>query len=136
MAASDQEILGRLHKVRSLGRGNSGQDRWEAFCPAHDTHHHSLAIARFSDGGWMLKCYAGCTQDEILGAIGLNVRDLCPDSLPHDTQRRYNGKSQEYNRMVLALAKADRANGKRLSRKDKELELSAWQSLKISEAEA
>lgn len=132
MAASDHEILGRLKNVRKLGRGTSGQERWEAFCPAHDTNHHSLAIAKFADGGWMLKCYAGCEQDEILGAVGLRVRDLCPDDkrIAHDTVRGYNGHSAEYNRLVLELAKADRAAGKRLSKRDKEVELGAWVTMR------
>jgi putative DNA primase/helicase len=133
MAASESEILGRLRHVRRLPRGHNGQDRWDAYCPAHETSHHSLAVARFPDGGWMLKCYAGCTQDEVLGAVGLRVVDLVPDSGSQNRMPKgHNGRSMEYNRMVRMIAQADRENGRRLSKKDKDLELSAWVSLKAA----
>ena len=81
----------------------------------------------------MLKCYAGCAQDEILGAVGLRVRDLCPDNGNQSrAPKGHNGRSMEYNRMVRMIAQADRENGKRLSKRDKDLELSAWLSIKAA----
>ena len=51
-------------------------DEWEAQCPAHDDHNPSLVIRRNPDGMVWIKCWAGCTKESILDALGLEWRDL------------------------------------------------------------
>jgi hypothetical protein len=68
------EIITRLNGVR---RGR--QDSWTARCPAHDDKKNSLSIAQ-KGGKVVLKCFAGCTTEEIVGALGLTMADLFADS--------------------------------------------------------
>jgi putative DNA primase/helicase len=51
--------------------GSSGTCR----CPAHDDQNPSLSI-RDGDDGVLLKCFAGCSFDEICDAAGIDPKDL------------------------------------------------------------
>lgn len=62
-------LLVNLDAVRQSGRG------WVARCPAHSDRHPSLSI-REGERGLLVKCWAGCTVDEITAALGHTVRDL------------------------------------------------------------
>lgn len=64
------ELLCRLDGVRSRGPG-----QYSALCPAHADKSPSLAIKE-GERGILVKCWAGCTLDEITAAIGVRVRDL------------------------------------------------------------
>jgi archaellum biogenesis ATPase FlaH len=48
-----------------------------ACCPAHDDSNPSLSIDDAENGGVLVKCWAGCTQDAVVTA--LKNRDLWPD---------------------------------------------------------
>lgn len=71
-----ENILNRLDKVRKTS-GHS----WIACCPAHGDKSPSLAIKEIEDGRTLLHCFAGCNADEVLGAIGLALSDLYPETL-------------------------------------------------------
>ena len=47
-------------------------------CPAHDDRSPSLSISTGRDGRVLLKCFAGCSTESVLDALGLNWRDLFP----------------------------------------------------------
>ena len=49
-------------------------------CPAHADGTASLSVCEGSDGKILLKCFAGCTTDSIISAIGLQMKDLFPDT--------------------------------------------------------
>jgi Toprim-like len=49
-----------------------------AHCPSHEDREPSLSVTRCDDGRALLKCYAGCTLDQIVAAIGLKTADLFP----------------------------------------------------------
>ena len=66
-------LLSRLSKVKK-----TGQDKWQALCPAHDDEHPSLSIAIGKSGAPVLKCWAGCGAANVLEAINLNFADLYP----------------------------------------------------------
>jgi hypothetical protein len=66
-------FLSRLDKVRRTGR-----DSWIACCPAHDDKHPSLSIREKDDGKPLLHCFAGCSNEEILAALGLDASVLLP----------------------------------------------------------
>ena len=66
------DLLDRLSGVRQSGAG------WTARCPAHEDRRASLSVGRGEDGRWLLKCHAGCTFDAVVGALGINPRDLFP----------------------------------------------------------
>ena len=77
-------VLSCLDKVKS-----AGTNKWKACCPAHDDKNPSLAITETSDGTVLLKCWAGCTAQQIVSAIGLELRDLFPGE-----KRERRGPSQ------------------------------------------
>jgi len=51
--------------------------KFTACCPAHDDKTPSLSV-RLSDCGtrWILKCWAGCENRNIVAALGLKMSDL------------------------------------------------------------
>jgi hypothetical protein len=63
------ELLAMMDAVRSTRRG------WSARCPAHEDRKPSLHIHE-GQRGVLVKCFAGCTVDEVCTALGLKVRDL------------------------------------------------------------
>ncbi len=65
-------VLDRLDRVKRNGA------RWSARCPAHPDKTPSLSIGTGDDGRVLLTCWAGCTVDDIVVSLGLDVRDLFP----------------------------------------------------------
>ena len=64
------EILSHFECVKK-----ESDKEYSARCPAHDDKTPSLSI--YINGDWVnLKCYAGCSQDDILRTVGLNKNDL------------------------------------------------------------
>lgn len=74
---SADALLSKLHKVRRTGDG-----RWSACCPAHDDRGPSLSVRVMPDGKILLHCFAGCSAEEVLGAVGMEFSDLMPERLP------------------------------------------------------
>ncbi|CAI4032390.1 hypothetical protein DNFV4_02820 [Nitrospira tepida] len=70
------DLLPRLDAVRARGNG-----RWSARCPAHADRTPSLSISE-GERGLLLKCFAGCSLDEICAALVLRVADLYYDRRP------------------------------------------------------
>ena len=52
-----------------------------ARCPAHGDKHQSLSISE-KDGRILVNCHAGCSANAIVGAMGLELKDLFQDSRP------------------------------------------------------
>lgn len=63
MSAPIDRILNNLDKVRKSGNG------WEACCPSHDDHEPSLSISEGRTGKVLVKCWAGCSQKEVISAL-------------------------------------------------------------------
>src|SRR5215472_2959966 len=63
------DLLSRLDRVRRTGNG------WIARCPAHEDHSPSLSV-KAGDRGLLVKCWAGCTLEEVTEALGIRVADL------------------------------------------------------------
>ena len=66
-------LLNRLQKVKS-----SGRDSWMACCPAHDDKNPSMKIDIKNDK-ILIKCWSGCSVEDILGAVGMEFSDIMPD---------------------------------------------------------
>ena len=67
-------LLSKLEGVKQVAHG-----RWRARCPAHDGKNvNVLSIGETTDGTVLLKCFAGCTVTDVVGAVGLNLADLFP----------------------------------------------------------
>ncbi len=76
MTAADR-LLSLLDGVKRTAPG-----RWLACCPSHDDRHPSLSIRELDDGTLLLKDWAGCSVDQIVGALGLDLSDLFPPRDP------------------------------------------------------
>jgi len=61
--------------VRSRGAGH-----WTARCPSHPDRSPSLSIHE-GERGILLRCFAGCSLDEICRALNISQRDLFFDAL-------------------------------------------------------
>ena len=56
-----------------------------ACCPAHDDRNPSLSVSD-KNGKILVRCWAGCTQDEVIGA--LRGMGLWHSASPHQLERR------------------------------------------------
>ena len=65
-------VLSRLDKVKRVTGG------YMARCPAHEDRNPSLSVTEGSDGRVLLKCFAGCSTEDIVKALGLTMADLFP----------------------------------------------------------
>src|SRR5919112_3748992 len=63
-------VLERLEGVRQRG------EDYQALCPAHEDREPSLSVAEGEDGRALLKCFAGCETEDVVDALGLEMRDL------------------------------------------------------------
>ena len=77
-----EEILTRLDRVRPRGVA-----KWQARCPSHADRNPSLTIAE-GERGLLVKCWAGCTIEEITRALSLTVPDLFYDRNPDPRELR------------------------------------------------
>lgn len=64
-----EEILKRLKCVRGNGQNHM------ALCPAHNDKRPSLSIKELEDKT-LIHCFAGCKAEDIMNAIGLELKDL------------------------------------------------------------
>ena len=64
-------FLSHLEKVRK-----NGTDQWMACCPGHTDKSPSMAIKAGDDGRIILHCFAGCSTESIVSALGLKMSDL------------------------------------------------------------
>ena len=56
-----------LARVRVAYRRRDGQ--WVAHCPAHDDRHPSLIVAAGDRAPLLVRCFAGCTFEQIMNAV-------------------------------------------------------------------
>jgi hypothetical protein len=71
MAAPILPLLEALPKARQVRPG-----AWAASCPAHEDHNPSLSWAVNGDGHIGVKCFAGCSAEAIVGALGEPMSSL------------------------------------------------------------
>lgn len=68
-------FLSHLHKVRKTGKSS-----WTACCPSHNDKSPSLAVTEKDDGVILVKCFGGCSSEEIMASVGMDIGDLFPAS--------------------------------------------------------
>ena len=90
-------VLNHLTGVRPSMHG------WVACCPAHADREPSLSIGIGEDGQVLLKCFAGCSLDAIVQAIGMTVADLFPGS---PAALSPDGQSESIRHRTLAAVTA------------------------------
>ena len=64
-----ERVVSKLQGIRETANGVMAR------CPAHDDHNPSLSITPNATGV-LLNCFAGCATEEIVCALGLQLRDL------------------------------------------------------------
>lgn len=77
-------VLSRLRQVRRT-KPNCGV----ASCPAHNDDSPSLSFKELPGGKLLLHCFAGCCINDVLEAMGLDMRDLYPEGLSVEALRTY-----------------------------------------------
>lgn len=71
-----ENILPRLEGYRLR---ENGRDRWRSCCPAHGGKNPSaLSIGVGDDGRVLVRCWNGCTVEQVVHALGLELDDLFP----------------------------------------------------------
>jgi hypothetical protein len=116
-------FLSNLEGVRQTGHG-----RWVAKCPAHDDRSPSMAVRELDDGRILLHCFAECSPDEILDAIGMTFSDLYPEKTEghcHHPERRPWPASDalrcvSFDALVVASSAATLLDGTPFSEADRE----------------
>ena len=68
--------MDRLTAKLGPGRLVNGQLLFR--CPAHQDRHPSLSVRELDDGTLLVFCHAGCSTEDVLEAIGLEMADLYP----------------------------------------------------------
>jgi len=82
-------VLAQLKGVSTSLRG------WRACCPAHADSEPSLSIGLGEQGQVLLKCFAGCSLERIVEAMGLAIADLFPDGASTVEQASSHGAHQK-----------------------------------------
>jgi len=121
-------ILDQLESVRRIK-----PDQWVACCPAHEDSTPSLAIRDTGDK-LLMRCYAGCTFQEIADALGMHPREFFRDSKEPKSGIPGVSRRDIYRDLTVELMTAyvvtrDRAEGKQIAANDVEREKLAWQRI-------
>lgn len=124
MSAPIDTVLSRLapFKLRENGR-----DRWRACCPSHGGKNPSALSVGISDtGAVLLKCWHGCSADEVAGALGLDLQDLFPPRESHGAPHKRRAllsaaqclEIVAFETMLVGTAAFNLANGHSLTADD------------------
>ena len=121
-----ENFINRLDKVK--GRNGS----WTACCPAHEDKSPSLSVREGEDGRVLVHCFGGCSVDQIVGAVGMDINDLFPPKREWSQQtttvkamkpRFYASDLMRiisFEALVVSICAYDMSQGKKLSEGDRE----------------
>src|SRR5262245_4378089 len=73
--------------AQRCGGGREARDGWQVCCPSHEDRRPSLGITPSGDKV-LLHCFAGCSAEAVVAAIGLSMSDLFADDLPPLSPRK------------------------------------------------
>ena len=82
MSSPMAKVLRRLPGAKANGHGMLAR------CPAHNDDDPSLSVRENSDGTVLLHCHADCDPEDIVEAMGLEMRDLFPQRAPTANETR------------------------------------------------
>jgi hypothetical protein len=116
-------LVSKIERIKSTGKG-----KWIACCPSHNDRSPSLSVRELDDGRVLIHCHAGCSPEEVVTSVGLQMSDLMPDDLYTNYHkpiyRKEVQKTVDY--WMLQVCKSNRAGGVKLDQKAKEQELQAF----------
>lgn len=93
------KVLSRLKGVRKSLRG------WVACCPAHHDHQPSLSIGLGNEGHILLKCFAGCSLEQIIATMDLAMADVFSPALSTSNKHGTPNKGRNISLIDLAVDK-------------------------------
>ncbi len=98
-ALSLDELLLALQGVQRSGAN------YKARCPAHDDRTASLSVTRGDSGKILLKCFAGCSYNDIITALGFSTAQLFPpkDESPQQFGKKHLIATYDYKDAVGVL---------------------------------
>lgn len=131
------DVLPRLERAKQTARGN-----WIAICPAHNDRSPSLTLHETPEGRIVCRCWAGCTFEEIVTAVGLGWEPWFPPKQAGDfkgpIRRPYPAADVlaacTHEVVLTAIYAADMANGNALDDVDRHRLLTA--AARLNEAKA
>ncbi len=69
-------VLGKLEPFRLR---EFAADRWRACCPGHGgTNPSALSVGVGDNGAVLLRCWHGCSVEQVAAGLGLDLADLFP----------------------------------------------------------
>jgi putative DNA primase/helicase len=77
-------------------------------CPSHDDQNPSLSIGEGEDGRVLLHCFAGCSPESIVAALGMRMSDLFPSS---EAQRRSRKRGNPPSRVSVVSDSSEALRG-------------------------
>lgn len=127
------QFLQRLEFVKPSAHAFSAR------CPAHDDHSPSLSIKEGDDARVLVHCFAGCSPQEVVAALGLTLADLFPANgeprrpppAPGVTRTALRA-AVKFEQEVLYFIASDRAKGKAISQTDAAREHLAKQRIELA----
>ena len=63
---------------KTNSKPRSYKEGYKLSCPAHDDRRSSFVISQKSDGTILVKCFAGCSTQDICNAMNITMKDLFP----------------------------------------------------------
>lgn len=111
------EFLTRLDGVKK-----TGPTQYMACCPVKSAHKHgdrapSLSVGKGNNGSIVFYCQGGCSQESVLQAMGLSMKDLFPDGDRPRQEYRPRPTSREDRERIAAQYDYTDENGQLLARK-------------------
>lgn len=118
---SIDSLLSRLSKVKKTSNST-----WLACCSSHEDRSPSLSVKQSDDGRILVYCFAGCSTDDVLGAVGLTMDDLFDQPLFHKAKPIRGTKvfprdvleALRTEIMIVAITAFELRKGKALSEAD------------------
>lgn len=108
-----QTLLERLDRPKQ-----TGQNVWQARCPAHEDRLPSLRIKLTDDDHILIHCFAGCGAVDVMAALGMSLSDLYPEKRKDSRSIKRPFMPADVFAIVqaevaaLAIISADMLNGK------------------------
>jgi len=114
---ADRPLERMLHALEGHGcRPKKIANGWMARCPAHDDRNASLSIGEGDDGRVLVKCFAGCSAEQVVAALGLTMADLWPDDGNGRGVKPPRPNGQGFATAKEAVAVLERKLGRRSAR--------------------
>lgn len=119
-----EDVLSRLEKSKETKAWGTDVVRQAvACCPAHDDKNPSLSIREYTSGWIDTRCWAGCTREEIVSAIGMRICDLGP--INEWRPERDDWRDKDFCASMLLVAQSARNQGRKRTDQDRQDEVKA-----------